>query len=330
MKAPWYESMSVPPVGIFSLRDRKDHAARRRLLSHAFSQAALNNAEPMIAELVWKLVERVRKADGHPADMLQLFRRLSLDISGQLFLGQSFEALDTEEAPKFLEWMDNNFIGLGIKYAFPIIFQVMRLLPVRPVQEMIAGPERVAQYGEKAYFKYIEEHGRQSKRRDLLTKIIGANIEGGDGQAVLSDQETYLEVGNMIFAGTGQCVEDRLNDADSLTDTTSTTLTYLIWELAKHPEWQNRLREELRGRAFQTIPKNIEITDLPILDAVVNESLRLHPAAPASLVRSTPSGGRMIDGHFMPEGVSLSVYRLSMLTPIDCRLDAGIHNTKRC
>ena len=203
MKAPWYESMSVPPVGIFSLRDRKDHAARRRLLSHAFSQAALNSTEPVIAELVLKLVERVRKADGCPVDMLQLFRRLSLDISGQLFLGQSFEALDNEEAPKFLEWMDNNFIGLGIKYAFPVVFQVMRMLPVDGVQEMIAGPERIAQYGEKVYFKYIEENGRQPKRRDLLTKIIGANAEGGDGQAVLSDKETYLEVGNMIFAGTG-------------------------------------------------------------------------------------------------------------------------------
>jgi len=95
-----------------------------------------------------------------------------------------------------------------------------------------------------------------------------------------------------------------LDDADSLTDTTSTTLTYLFWELAKHPEWQNRLREELRGRTSQTVPKNTDITELPILDAVVNESLRLHPAAPASLVRSTPAGGRIIDEHFMPEGVS--------------------------
>lgn len=37
----------------------------------------------------------------------------------------------------------------------------------------------------------------------------------------------------------------------------------------------------------------------------MNGSLRLHPAAPISLVRSTPRGGRMLDGHFMPEGVSL-------------------------
>lgn len=90
-------------------------------------------------------------------------------------------------------------------------------------------------------------------------------------------------------------------------DTTSTTLTYLFWELAKHPTWQDRLSQELKARTLNTstVPRYVEVADLPILEAVVNESLRLHPAAPASLVRSTPAGGRTIDGHFMPEGVSL-------------------------
>lgn len=205
MKAPWYASMSYPPVGIFSLRDPKEHAARRRLLSHAFSQGALQGAEPMIAALVLKLFNRVRKADGRPIDMLQMFRRLSLDVAGQLFLGQSFQALDNEEPPKFLEWVDSMFISLGVNYAFPPVFQVMRLLPLPQVREVLAAPAKIAAYGEKAYWEYIEEHGRKSARRDLLTKIIGANAEGGDGQAVLTDQETYTEVGNIIFAGTGAC-----------------------------------------------------------------------------------------------------------------------------
>lgn len=176
------------------------------MLSHAFSQAALNDAEPSIGVLVLKLIERLEKADGQAVDMLQLFRRLSLDIVGQLFLGQSFEALDSEEPPKFLEWMDNMFISLGIQYAFPAVYRLIELLPAQQVQDMIAGPTRIAEYGKKAYFDYIAEHGRQSKRRDLLTKIIGANAEGGkdDEQAVLSDRATYLEVGNLIFAGTGK------------------------------------------------------------------------------------------------------------------------------
>lgn len=51
--------------------------------------------------------------------------------------------------------------------------------------------------------------------------------------------------------------------------------------------------------------------DLPLLDAIINEALRLHPAAPASLPRETPSGGRTLNGVYIPEKVrkSFSVVR---------------------
>jgi len=84
-------------------------------------------------------------------------------------------------------------------------------------------------------------------------------------------------------------------------------LTYLFWELAKYQDWQLKLREELK----KTLASGIyaaspygALAELPVLDAVVNETLRLHPAAPASLQRSTPSGGRQVGGYYIPEGVS--------------------------
>lgn len=46
-----------------------------------------------------------------------------------------------------------------------------------------------------------------------------------------------------------------------------------------------------------------DIQELPLLDAVVNEALRLHPAAPASLPRRTPFGGKVLGGYFIPEDV---------------------------
>ena len=47
-----------------------------------------------------------------------------------------------------------------------------------------------------------------------------------------------------------------------------------------------------------------DIAELPVLSALVDESLRLHPAAPASLPRETPLGGRTLDKYFIPEHVS--------------------------
>lgn len=48
MEASAYESMSVKPLGIFSLRNQADHSRRRSPLSHAFSQANLKNITPLI------------------------------------------------------------------------------------------------------------------------------------------------------------------------------------------------------------------------------------------------------------------------------------------
>ena len=83
LKAPAYDNMSTPPFGIFSLRDRTEHSQRRKLLSHAFSQASIDDTEPTIQSLIDKLIERIRGNFGKPLNMLLLFRCLSLDIVGE-------------------------------------------------------------------------------------------------------------------------------------------------------------------------------------------------------------------------------------------------------
>ena len=104
-----------------------------------------------------------------------------------------------------------------------------------------------------------------------------------------------------------------LGGTEKCTDTTSTTLTYLFWELSKHPEWQFQLRGELNAQEqwLDGIASYKEVTDLRILDAIINEALRLHPAAPASLQRETPAGGRNLNNVFIPEKVRLCLEPIS-------------------
>ena len=291
MKAPWYEAMSTPPLGVFSLTDKKAHSDRRRLVSHVFSQSNLLETEPLVAQHVSNLAKRVRNGVGKPLNMLGLFRSFSLDVVGDLFLGRSFEALDSDELPQFAHDVDYNFILRGIGYAFPWLEYILYRLPIPSVKYFITANDRIAAFAKNAFYDYIDQHGRDSGRKDLLTKMLAIKSE----DARLSDKAAYLELANFIFAGT---------------DTTSTTLVYLFWELARHPEWQQRLKQELdthlKGDNLE-IPKLIEVQDLPILEAVTNEALRLHPAAPASLVRVVPRGGRTLNGHFMPENTVVSM-----------------------
>lgn len=98
------------------------------------------------------------------------------------------------------------------------------------------------------------------------------------------------ELTNLIFAGT---------------DTTGNTLTYLFWELAHHPEWQLKLREELEDAVGeQTDPDYTAVAELPVLEAITQEIFRLRPASPNGLPRVTPAAGGIIDGVVVPPQVS--------------------------
>lgn len=86
------------------------------------------------------------------------------------------------------------------------------------------------------------------------------------------------------------------------------TLTYMFWQLAKNPLWQKQLQDELRSHLGETpgvIPSYNDVNQLPLLNATIHEALRLHPAAPASLPREAPRGGKILDGYFIPEAVGL-------------------------
>lgn len=122
----------------------------------------------------------------------------------------------------------------------------------------------------------------------------------------MGDREAYTEVANLVFAGTGKSAfYARKLITHGFPDTTSSTLTYLFWLLAKHPEWQGRLREQVRANTKSVAsPQYTELVKIPILEALMNEALRLHPAAPASLPRETPTGGRTLCGFRIPEKVS--------------------------
>jgi hypothetical protein len=75
--------------------------------------------------------------------------------------------------------------------------------------------------------------------------------------------------------------------------------------LTRHPEWQDRIREELGKLDLDSnTPRFLTGTEAPIMEAVINEGLRLHPAAPASLPRSTPRGGATLANYYIPEDVS--------------------------
>jgi cytochrome P450 len=115
------------------------------------------------------------------------------------------------------------------------------------------------------------------------------NGDPKNGTEPLSDAAIKVEVNGLTFAAV---------------DTTSNGMSYLLYELSCNPEWQDRLRTELwEANVIKASFANNLLKDLPVLNACIHETLRLHPPAFSSLPRITPPEGFTVDGLWVPGNV---------------------------
>ena len=151
--------------------------------------------------------------------------------------------------------------------------------------------------------------GRHGKLRDFAASVIEDRKRvGGDHPDILTK---LLDVQKQR--------PDEMDDANVLSmvtsnvsagsDTTATSLRSVIYHLLKYPDCKKKLVEEIDtqmkevGSAkFLTLEQTKR---MPYLQACLYEGLRLQPAIGMSLSRVTPAGGIEIEGHFIPEGVSV-------------------------
>lgn len=88
-------------------------------------------------------------------------------------------------------------------------------------------------------------------------------------------------------------------------DSTAITLRTVFYHLLKSPHTMKALLKELDGEHFSRddgIALWKETRELPYLTAVIQESLRLHPAVGLPLERIVPATGLQVGPYFLPAG----------------------------
>jgi cytochrome P450 len=123
-----------------------------------------------------------------------------------------------------------------------------------------------------------QTHGLQVKdsKPDLVSHLLDNTSDDATGRALL-----YGESRLIITAGG---------------ETTSTALTFVFIHLATRPKYMHALRKELQANASSYHCQR----QLPLLDAIINESMRLWPSVFLYAPRATPPEGLTINSHYVP------------------------------
>ena len=90
-------------------------------------------------------------------------------------------------------------------------------------------------------------------------------------------------------------------------DTTAISLSAALYYLYRHPDKLAKLRDEIDTMADNGLVSDPitfqQAQSMPYLQAVIKETLRVHPAVGTILPRKVPRGGMTLGGTFFPEGV---------------------------
>ena len=89
-------------------------------------------------------------------------------------------------------------------------------------------------------------------------------------------------------------------------ETTALTTSYILYELARNPDIQSKLREEVRGMEKHVSAESIN--KLVYLDAVVKEAMRWMPPTPVGLTHYTKEDD-VVNGYFIPAGTVVLSFR---------------------
>jgi cytochrome P450 len=266
------------------------HDRARRIMMPAFHREQIAAAVETMAEEALAALANLQP--GRAVDIYHWMRELAMRIAMRALLG-----LDPDDRAKGAAAAHHFERALGyLGTSAPV-----RLLrgPGTPWRRMLNSRRALDEivFGEIAHRRREPDPGR----RDVLSLLLEARDEDGSG---FSDREVRDQLMTLMFAGH---------------DTSTSTVSFLLYELARHPQVTARVHEEqdrvLGGRP--PTPEQLE-RELPELDMAVDETLRLYPPAwigPRRAVREFEFGGHRVPAGAYVNYCSWASHRLPEVFP---------------
>ncbi|KAF2214106.1 hypothetical protein CERZMDRAFT_111040 [Cercospora zeae-maydis SCOH1-5] len=291
-KTQWYgDATAFPRSTVFTMKDRKEHAQRRKLFARGFSKTNIKQHwEGVMREKIRLAVAKIAQEGkfGKPVDILKWWTLMSSDISSHLLFGESFHTLENGEINEYIRVLTNALKGNGIGAELPLVRTIGKRLPFQTTRELWRTNELLADHA-----KVAVRNMKASQQNKNIFAHISQEAEKGEA---LTDEDVEWETIALFVAGT---------------DTTAVSLTFLVWSVLRDPILRQAIEREVAELDAEFDDADVE-SNCPLLNATIEESLRLYGAAPGALPRTVPAGGIDLGGFFLPQNSIVSTHAYSM------------------
>ncbi|KAF2674008.1 putative cytochrome P450 monooxygenase [Microthyrium microscopicum] len=334
-KHPWYanlfDNFGIP--NMFSTSAGKPHSERKRMLSNIYSKSYIQNSGTMTSITKILLFDRLlpklqslSKAS-QPFDIYAVISATTMDfVTAYLFgLSPSSNFLsDDEIRDKFLVNYTSRHSYNYFPQELPGLTNTLKAIGVRLVPTWVdAANESIGSWtlrmcDDADAFVNSEKGLKQKDAADPdipeTFRQLRTAMTKRDGNDNAVKEYQRLAIGS-----------EMLDHLAAGFDTSGITLAFYVHELSKRPGLQRALHKELltleqpiligKGRTDHGLPSAKVLDALPLLQATLQETLRLRSAIPGPQPRVTPTKGCTLgpdQEYFVPGGVRISAQAHSL------------------
>ncbi|KAI0354818.1 cytochrome P450 [Trametes cingulata] len=283
--------------GLFTARvpEEKNWGIAHRLLMPIFTPASVCNLADDMLDIVSQLVLKWERLGAKTViDVASDFSRLTLDTICLTAMSYRLNSFYRENLHPF-----------AIAMADFLLESTKRGARSAVVQNMLVAENAKYEQDQKTLFQVADEILAQRRENPTDKQdILNILMFGRDKETGLGLPEKTVQYNLLTFLIAGH-------------ETTSGMLVFAIYYLLKNPEAMRKLRAEIDSKIGGRLFTTQDLNTLPYLIAVMRETLRLSPTAPARTVspfEDTTIGGK----YFIKKGESIIV------NTYDCQRDPKV------
>ncbi|KAI6015903.1 cytochrome P450 [Pisolithus microcarpus] len=248
----------------------EDHRRQRKYLAPGFSHTAIRNLTSIYynsaykAKSAWECILDSVHGDSAIIEVQNWMNHISLDTIGLAGFSHNFGSLDGQLTPvtTILDTLGSAPNRSVLNASWFAISQVVPALVHLPTRRTVLLREMEQTLSKIS--KELLERTRKEKEAGIADgrdkSIIELLIKAEETGLRMSHEEIVAQMKVLLLAGY---------------ETTSISLTWALLELARNPDIQTKLREELLAFPGEANYDQLS-SKLPYLDAVVHEILRIH------------------------------------------------------